>query len=185
MKLSKFIFLALLCATTIRAEPDDKQSVMQQIVELYDITATVEDAKHSVEGQARATADKMFDQMKSSMPNLPEQYWNKMAAAADKMIAAVQQSWSTQDAVQVWQTEYAREFSADELKKILEASKTPLGRKQIAAGKRANSAFTGYLVDRNKAVGDKAMKDYIAELQLIISDISAAPKQDSASHSTQ
>jgi hypothetical protein len=176
MKFIQLLFLLSLSALCYADASDSKNELSAELVRVCGIDKIIGDAKQSAEAQARAAADQMFAQFKSGMPGLSDRFWDRMTAAADKMIAVVQKSWSAEEALDVWKTAYCSDLTTEELTQIIAASKTPLGQKQIAAGSRANTAFQQYYVNRSRDVIQTAMKQYVSDLQQIAAEAAQQSK---------
>ena len=150
------------------ADEDAKSALVQEIVQLQGADEMVREAKSATAAQAKQAIQQIFDQVKASAPALPPESLQAVRDAAEKMMRTVEASWSPEEAIRLWEEQYASDFTVDELRQVLEACKTPLGRKQIAAGKRASGALQKYLFERGKVAMDKAIKEYVADLQEII-----------------
>lgn len=176
MKYIQLLVLISLSTLCYAEATDSKSELSTELVRVYGIDKMIGDAKQSAEAQARAAADQMFDQFKSGMPGLSDRFWGRITAAADKMIAGVQKSWSAEEALDVWKTAYCTDLTTEELKQIIAASKTPLGQKQIAAGKQANTAFQQFYANRSRDVIQVAMKQYVTDLQQIAAEATQESK---------
>jgi hypothetical protein len=175
IQLMLFVCLSTVCVCAAE-QPVSKDDLSRELVKIYGIEETVSKAKLLAESQARNGAQKMFAQFKSSMPSVGDAVWTKMNAAAERMIAKVEESWTPAEALKVWQDAYCSDMSVEELQQIIAASETPLGRKQIAAMKRASVAFQEFYVKRIKDVVDEAMKQYVTDLQQIEVDAASETK---------
>jgi hypothetical protein len=168
MKYITICLILALSAVHALAEPPSKAVLMRELTQVYGMDQMISEAKKAAGEQARTAVDQMFTQVKNGMPGMGAEVLQKMQAAAQKLMASVEKSWTTEEAMQIWQAEFSSDMSVEELSKILEASKTPLGQKQIAASKRANKAFQQYLIQRSKGTIEKALNDYVADIQAIV-----------------
>lgn len=75
----------------------------------------------------------------------------------------------------MWQQDYIAEFSETELSETIAQAKTPLGKKQIAAGIRANRALQTYLMQQTSVAMQGAINEYVAELERIVSEATKQP----------
>jgi hypothetical protein len=176
MKYLALLTIALAGVLHCAGQTSPKDTIMRELIQLYEIDQMMTEAKKAAGDQASGVAQQMFDRFKSGLPGLSDDVWKKITEAADKMIARVNDSWSVDDALSVWQAEFSADLSIEELHQILDASRTPLGRKQIAASKRAVKAFQTYMLSKNKTLVEAAMKEYVKELQQIIAGASTEPK---------
>lgn len=159
-----FPFLA-----TLRAAPETKDALAQEMVTLLGIEEMVRSAKTASIQETRRAIDQMIDQVRSAFPELSQESGEAIQAAARKMVMRVEDSWSPEEAINVWKAEYISDFTEDELRSIVASLKTPIGQKQITANKKAGKALQNYLMARGKNTMDEAMKEYIADVQKIVS----------------
>ena len=78
-------------------------------------------------------------------------------------------------AIGVWQQDYVADFSEAELRETIAQAKTPLGKKQVEAGKRANRALQNYLVQQTSGAMQGAISEYVTELQRIVAEATKQP----------
>ena len=170
MKFITVWIISAACALSAFAQPTSKASLMSELVQLYGLDEVVADAKKAAGAQVRDAIDQMFGQVRASVPSLSPEMIRKMQVAADKMMSTVERSWTAEEALQVWQDEFAAELSVDDLAAIVAACKTPAGQKQIAAAKRASGAFQKYILEQGKGAVEAAMREYISDVQKIVAE---------------
>ena len=170
MKTLFTVVLALSVFLLGRAESDVRAVLIHEIVQIQGVDEMLRDAKKAARAQAEAVVGQMFDQVRSGMPLLPKEKFDAIQTAADKLMHTIDESWTTENAIQVWEAEYVTDFTEGELRAVLDACKTPIGKKQIAAGKRAGSALQKYMLASGKPKMDAAVKEYISDVQKIVTD---------------
>lgn len=173
MKILLTAAIALCISVSSRAEADGRAELIHEIVQIQGVDEMLRDAKTSAAAQAQGIVKQMFDQIRAGMPSLPNEKLEEIRAAAEKLMRAVDSSWTPEDAIRVWEAEFVTDFTESELRAFLESCKTPLGKKQIAAGKRAGSALQRFLLESGKSKMDAAVAEYISDVQKIVA--AAAP----------
>lgn len=175
LKKLSLILLTLNVVVALQAEPEDRTALVNELTRLSGIGEMVNEAKKASAHQADTVIEQMFAQMKSAMPIMSKETIAEIKAAADKMMGKVQASWSADEAIQVWQNEFTRDFSENELRIVIAGMKTPLGQKQILAGKLASAGLQKFLLDRIQTTMDAAIKEYVTELQHIATQAADVP----------
>lgn len=175
MKNLILLIVGLCFAMRAGAAVDCRNTLVREFVKIEGIDEIVHDAKLAGKKQASEMTEKMFAQIATGMPELQQEYWAAIRAAADRMVGKLAASWDVDEALAVWSDVYAKEFSDAELRQMIAEAKTPFGQREIAAAKRANTALRTFFMERGKAAADAGVKDYIQELQQIVAKAKAAP----------
>ncbi len=178
MKKLFLLILSLTLVAQIHAETDPKKALAGEYAKLIGIDEMVHDAKAATKKQGGEVAEKMFTQISTSMPGLKPETWDAIRAAAEKMIAKMATSWTADEAIAVWSDLYAKEFSEEELQRLIAESKTPFGQKQVAVARQASTVLQNFIMERGKSASEAAIADYVKELQEIVAKAAAERKAE-------
>jgi|GEM_PF-2375892 len=178
MKIPATIIIGLSLLVIARADTSGREALVAEITQLTGVDEMVREAKKAMTQQANDATGQMFEQIRTGMPGLPKETWAAIQAAAEKMVRKVDASWNADEAIRVWQAEYTADFTESELREMIASAKTPLGRKQVAVGKRANAVLQKFLMERAKTALEAGVSDYVAELQRIVASVSGGVPPD-------
>jgi hypothetical protein len=175
MKIFSLVSILVALATLGQAATDSRQALIDELTQLLGFEEVIQEAKNASRKQGSDVVDQSFAQLKSILPESADTIWTRIKAAADNLGRKIDASWSVQEAIRVWQKDFVTDFSEAELREIIAQSKTPLGRKQITAGMRANRALQDYLVRQTSGAIEGAVNEYVAELQRIMTEAKEQP----------
>src|SRR5205085_9458105 len=91
-------------------------------------------------------------------------------------------SWTTEEAVAMYAKLYGEGVTEDELDKILEFYRSPLGQKDVAASHNAGPKWRAFLLQKNQEVFQKNYQVFLADLKRIVEECSPTqgkPKRNS------
>lgn len=175
MKTLSLVSIVLALATLGQAGTDSRQPLIDELTQLMGLEELVREAKVASQKQGSDVIDQTFSQLRTVLPESADTIWTRIKAAADKLTRKIDSSWSVDEAIRVWQKDFVSDFSESDLREIIAQAKTPMGKKQIAAGKRANRALQDYLVRQTSDAIQGAVNEYVAELQRIMTEVTEQP----------
>lgn len=161
------VLLATASCASAPPTPQMRQAWLAELTAAYDVEGTIgrEQAESLAEAQhALASAKIQFADVLTRMP--PDRR-DKLDAAVDRFVTAARGQWDVTEATGVWSQAFAANLSDEDLKKIVEFSRTPAGEAQIAAERDAGNQLRSYLAARRHATMDKALQQYMTELKAI------------------
>jgi hypothetical protein len=164
--LSVAILAAASCASA-PPTPQMRQAYLTELTEAYDIEGTIGRAQTESLAEAQHALASAKIQFADVLNHLPPDRREKLDAAMDRFATAARGQWDLNEAAGVWTQAFAANLSDEDLKKIVEFSRTPVGQAQIAASRDAGNQLRTYLAQKRYAVMDKALQQYMTELRAI------------------
>jgi len=136
----------------------------------------VEQAKGASEARVHQTAQNMIQEIRKQFSTLPEPLMNELMSAVERFTTSAIGGWTASEAVEEWERLYGAEMTVEDVAKILEFYKSPVGQKDIVATKIATPKWGAFIGERSAATMDRAMKAYVAEVQQIVGRANSHPK---------
>jgi hypothetical protein len=166
-----FTLLALAALTTSCASMQGAQPTRQQcLVELMS-DADVEGAIDRAHTESLAAAHRSIERIKSEfagqLAGMDARQREKFDAATDRFAIASRATPDVAQAAAVWAQSLAADLSDEDLRKIVEFSRTPAGRQAMASRLNAATELHTYLEQKSSATLDKATQRYVAEIKAI------------------
>ena len=166
-----FTLLALAALTTSCASMQGAQPTRQQcLVELMS-DADVEGAIDRAHTESLAAAHRSIERIKSEfagqLAGMDARQREKFDAATDRFAIASRATADTAQATALWAQGLAADLSDEDLRKIVEFSRTPAGRQAMASSLNAATELHTYLEQKSSATLDKATQRYVAEIKAI------------------
>jgi hypothetical protein len=166
-----FTLLALAALTTSCASMQGAQPTRQQcLVELMS-DANVEGAIDRAHTESLAAAHRSIERIKSEfagqLAGMDARQREKFDAATDRFAIASRATPDVAQAAAVWAQSLAADLSDEDLRKIVEFSRTPAGRQAMASSLNAATELHTYLEQKSSATLDKATQRYVAEIKAI------------------
>lgn len=126
--------------------------------------------------QTEKYAKQMIDQVMSQIqPN--EVVKQQMIAAYNKFISKIKNPWTAKDIVDVWSKFYGANVSEKELDQLIVFYTSEIGKKDVAASKKALADCTVYFQQARQPIVEKALKEYTEDLKKIVSDATKTQKE--------
>jgi hypothetical protein len=165
---SALALTALLCAcASAPSTPQQRQAYLAELSQAYDVEGIVSHAQSEALGDARRNIERMNAQYAGSLTQVSPAQRNKLDAALDRFVSASRTMPDLNTATAVWAQGFAGNLTDEDLKQVIEFSRTPAGRAQIAAARDGNAALRTYLAQQRSANVDRAEAQYLATLQAI------------------
>jgi hypothetical protein len=168
------VALCLGFATTV-ASAADRASKIQALMEAQGLLQMFDQQMAMGRQQGRQQAQKMLDQVISSL-EMPPKFDARFRDAFDEYMKALESPWAPQDLVNVWADKYGRNFTDAELDQLVAYYTSPLGRKDVAASQAALPQFSDHFSELSKPIMEKATQTYVQRLQATVKDCKCSRK---------
>lgn len=164
------------CAST--APRETREQYVAELIQAVGMEDLLARTQQRSAAESRRMVEGMLGQAGDIMAKLSADQRERLKAAVDRMMATLTASLDAKDAAAAWGRFYSAQLSDDELRHIVEYSRTPLGRKEQQASAAAADQLRTYLLDKRAPVMQKAVSDYVTELRAIVASGSgAAPRK--------
>ena len=154
------------CAST-PPTPQMRQAYLKELTEAYDIEGIISRTQTESLAEAQHTLESAKIQFAEVFARLTPAQRDKLEAAVDHYVTAARGQWDVNEAAAVWTQAYAANLSDEDLKKIVEFTRTPAGQAEIAANRDAGNQLRTYLAQKRRAAMDKALQQYLADLKAL------------------
>ncbi len=138
-------------------------------MEAQGLVATFEQQLEAVREQSQIQADEAVAQALAGL-RPPPQIDGKIKEAAKQYISELQAPWSSQEIVDVWAKYYGEQFSDADLDQLVAFYSSPLGQRDVLAGREASIGFSAEFQERYKPVQAAATQNFVERLQQIIKE---------------
>jgi len=163
--------LALAALTTACAgtpsTPQVRQAYVAELAQAYDIEGIISRSQADSLADAHRSIETVRSQFADVLARLTPAQKQRLEASMDRFVTASRVTPDVNEAANVWAQGFTENLTDEDLKKIVEFSRTPAGRAEIAASRDAAVQLKGYLHQQRSASVDKAVQQYIAELRAI------------------
>ena len=164
--LAALTLLAGACASTPDT-PEARAAYLGELAQAYDIEGTVSRSQTEALEQARRSIDTVRSQFGEELARATPAQRNRLDAAMDRFVSAARAPPDLNAAISVWAQGFAENLTNQDLRQIVEFSRTPAGRAQIAASRDASVQLAAYLRQVRSASVDRATAAYLAELKAV------------------
>jgi hypothetical protein len=167
MPILSVALLAVASCASAPPTPQMRQAWLAELTAAYDIEGTIGREQTETLAEAQHALASMRVQFADVLGRLPADRREKLDAATDRYVTAARGQWDVTEATGVWTQAFAANLSDEDLKKIVEFSRTPPGQAQIAADRDAGNQLRSYLAAKRHATMDRALEQYMTELKAI------------------
>ncbi len=164
------VALALLtaaCASTPDT-PQARAAYLGELAQAYDIEGTVSRSQTEALAEARRGIETVRSQFAEELARASPAQRNRLDAAMDRFVTAARAPPDLDAATNIWAQGFAANLTNEDLRHIVEFSRTPAGRAQISASRDASAQLNAYLRQVRSASVDHAAQQYLAELKAVI-----------------
>jgi hypothetical protein len=165
----RLIIAVLLLLFSVQAIPADRDAKIRALMEAQGLLQTFEQQMQYSRDFGRKQGEQVLNQLMAGLNPSPE-FVTRFRSATEDFIKDVEPSWTAQDIVDVWAKFYGARFTDQELDALLSHYTSPLGQKEVTAGREALPKFNEHFAALSGPVLERAMKAYIQRLQLIAKD---------------
>jgi hypothetical protein len=144
----------------------DRDAKIRALMEAQGLLETFEQQLQISKEHGRKQSEQVLNQLMAGLNPSPK-FVARFRSATDEYIRALDPAWTAQDIVNVWAKYYGSRFTDQELDALLAHYSSPLGKKEVAAGRVALPKFGEHFAMLSQPVLERATKAYIEQLQLI------------------
>jgi hypothetical protein len=155
------------CSST-PSTPDARAAYIAELVQAYDIEGVVSRSQTDALADAHRNIETVRSQFSDVLAQVTPAQQRRLDAAMDRFVTASRVTPDMNTAAAVWAQGFAENLTNEDLQRIVEFSRTPAGRAQIAAGRDAGVQLRAYLYQQRSASVERAAQQYIAELRAIV-----------------
>lgn len=166
----------LVCSSSYAGDREEK---IQTLMEAQGLLSTFEQQLEMSRQQNQEQAQRMMGQVMSHLNPSPE-FQSRFESAFNKFIKAVETPWGADEIVEIWAKYFGVKFTDDELDKLIEFYSSDLGKKEVIASREAFVQFSTHFVEAGKPIADKAIQEYINDLQIIAKECNCKRSNQSA-----
>ncbi len=161
--------LALLALTASCASmpPLTRQQCMAELVSDANVEGAIDRAHTESLAEAHRSIERIKRQFADPLAAMSAQQRDKFEAATDRFAIASRPTVDAAQAASVWAQSFAADLSDEDLRKIVEFSRTPAGREAMASSLNAGTQLRAYLAQTSSATLEKATQQYVAEIKAI------------------
>jgi hypothetical protein len=159
--------LATACASTPDT-PEARAAYLSELAQAYDIEGTVSRSQTEALAEARRSIETVRSQFGEELARATPAQRNRLDGAMDRFVTAARAPPDLNAAMSVWAQGFAGNLTNEDLRHIVEFSRTPAGRAQIGASRDAGTQLAGYLRQVRSASVDRAAQQYLAELKAVV-----------------
>jgi len=173
-------WLLIFLLITLPSSMANAQTDTAKVAKLMEVMGLLEMWQEQIEAGKTHNAqigEKAMEQIMSQLnPSL--EYKARFSAAFNTYLKKLEAPWSAQEIVNVWANYYGPHFTDDELDRLIAFYTSDLGRKDIAATKRAMTQFTEHFQKASQPIFDKATKEYIDNLKIVARECNCQKKSN-------
>jgi hypothetical protein len=184
LKPSRYIFgvLMMVLSGSGIAGPDRATS-LAELARIAGVDRAVQHAQADAAADARTKIPVMVGQIRNQLPDLSQSQQKAYQQAVDRFLDRVGSPYDAQAAATQWAEAFAADLSDEEVAKLLQFGRTPIGRKQMQASLAAAMKLRAHLQSTRAGVTDAATADLMARLREILADDSPTKSSTSAKES--
>lgn len=164
--MNRYFLLAVLAILSFGVNADAKMDKIKKLMEIQGQIQMWQGVIDSGKKQGEQLATDSMNQLMSRL-NPPPDFKKKFNDAVKTFVGKVQTPWSASEIVDTWARFYGSQFSEAELDQLIGFYSSDLGAKDISATRQATTEFQEYYQKARKPIFEKAVKEYIDELQLV------------------
>ncbi len=110
----------------------------------------------------QSSAYKLFDE---AIADAGGQVNPKQKAAFERYLAGVSTLFTAKEITDAWRAAYGKDLSEQELQEVLRYYQSPVGRKDVAASKRAMTTYTTWMTQTSQARSAPLLRTLVQEMQ--------------------
>lgn len=154
------------CASTHGAQPTRQQS-LDELMSDADVQGAIDRAHTESLAEAHRSIERIKSEFADRLAGMNAQQREKFDAATDRFAIASRATPDVAQAATVWAQNLAADLTDEDLRKIVEFSRTPAGRQAMASSLNAATQLHTYLEQQGSATLDQATQRYLAEIKAI------------------
>lgn len=151
----------------VGASASERTEKIQVLMDAQGLTQTFEQQMTAGREQTKMQADQMLQQIMNGLRPNPE-FEEKFKVAYLDFVEAMQAPWSSSEVVKVWAKYYGSRFTDSELDQLIAHYRSPLGQKEVIAGREAMAQFSAEFRERYQPIQQGATQAFIERIQQIV-----------------
>jgi hypothetical protein len=164
--MKKLCCITLFALISLGVNANDRDTKLKTLMEAQGVLEMFESQMEMEKVQNMKMGQQMLSEMFSQIsPN--EEFQVRFSNAYNSYLQKVQLPWGVEEIVKVWGQYYGKNFTDKELGQLTEFYTSPLGRKEVAAGKSALPEFSMHFQKLGEPIFTKAIQEYISEIKLL------------------
>jgi hypothetical protein len=165
------VLVSLPAGAANRAQTLEALLEAQGIFDLWQRRLIIERAEN--EKLARQAMDQILARIE------PDQEFTQQAQfAISNFLTKAQHPWTVQEIVAAWGKAYAKDFSDEELERLLDFYASELGQKEVSASQAASLSVSQLFQEKAEPVRQQALEELIVTLQEAAADYRRRAAQD-------
>jgi type II secretory pathway component PulJ len=154
------------CAS-MHGAPPTRQQCLAELTSDADVEGAIDRAHTESLAAAHRSIERIKSEFAGQLAGMNAQQREKFDAATDRFAIASRATADAAQATALWAQGLAADLSDEDLRKIVEFSRTPAGRQVMAGSLTAAMQLQTYLEQQSSATLDKATRQYLAEIKAI------------------
>jgi hypothetical protein len=158
--------LSASCAS-MHGAPPTRQQCLAELASDADVEGVINRAHTESLAAAHRSIERIKSEFAERLAAMNAQQREKFDAATDRFAIASRATPDVAQATALWAQGLAADLSDEDLRKIVEVSRTPAGHQVMAGSLTAATQLHTYLEQTSSATLDKATQQYLAEIKAI------------------
>jgi hypothetical protein len=158
--------LTAACAGTPQT-PQTRQAYVTELMQAYDVEGAVRRSQADGFAEAHRNIERVREQFADRLAQMNAEQRGRFEAATDRYVNASRTTADVNEAERVWAQGFITNLTDEDLKKIVEFSRTDAGKAQIAAANLASSQLNAYLIQKRTERIERATQQYVSDLKAI------------------
>jgi len=166
----RLLLAALLFALTFTvAHAADRREKIRTLMQAQGLAQMFDEQLVSSRAMAQEQAQKTMRQMIAGLKPPPATS-ERLQEAAREYITTLSEAPTGQQMVDLWAEIYGKQFTEGELDRLIAFYASPLGKKEVQAGRSALPEFVRQLQAHAQPLQERAMQKYIDDLKRIMNE---------------
>jgi hypothetical protein len=161
------ISVLLLLASKV-AVAEDSTELSKQFMHVIGFDSMLESARKDTADTIEEEVNGIIEQMRNSLPNLPDSVMKEIEFAAQRFGSKVSSSWKPSEAAEIYSTALAAGLPEKDMRAAIEHYKTPEGQRELIVINEAAKKMNAYILGSIKHKTDEGMKDFLVEVKQIM-----------------
>jgi hypothetical protein len=163
----KHIIFVLALAISMLANADEisKKEIIVRLVSAQGLKSMLEQQQTQMEASSIEFGKGMFQKMLSDF-GVPENQQNpRLKKAFEDYLTRCSTMFTVDEYVDAWVSQYGKDVSEEDLKKILAYYESPIGRKDVQASQAALTAFTQTVEAESQKRMQHSVSQFVADMK--------------------
>jgi hypothetical protein len=167
--------LALLPAPSF-ADEKTKTAKLNELMDVTGMVRLIEQARHKNKSQALQYKQELLRQLKEGAKATDKETLDYFEAEYTKFVNSLEPKWTTAEAANKYVELYGARMTEGEIDKVLEYSKSDVGKKSLAVTNEIMPLWLEYLVKDSDAQFRDGVKNFMANMKKFLDEKAQAQK---------